>query len=153
MVALWSLGFVEVRGANHEFDKLSASNNYTNEGPTVCQGPKTPVNRPGIGRNASCSESYTPENCQLLPRFVSRISQKMSAVFGRRASDIDTQIKSIGDARLSVGRPARSRSRCRFYVPRLRAYYLTRNTSSAFVRNESARVFASASLIDIRAVL
>lgn len=38
-----------------------------------------------------------------------------------------------------------------FYVPRLRAYYLTRNTSRAFVREEKARVFANASLIDIRA--
>ncbi|MBA3354329.1 MAG: hypothetical protein H0U18_00010 [Pyrinomonadaceae bacterium] len=38
-----------------------------------------------------------------------------------------------------------------FYVPRLRAYYLTRNTSRAFVREEKARVFATASLIDIRA--
>jgi hypothetical protein len=38
-----------------------------------------------------------------------------------------------------------------FYVPRLKAYYLTRNTSRAFVRDEKARVFATASLIDIRA--
>ncbi len=38
-----------------------------------------------------------------------------------------------------------------FYVPRLRAYYLTRNTSRAFVREEKARVFATASLIDIQA--
>lgn len=38
-----------------------------------------------------------------------------------------------------------------FYVPRLRAYYLTRNTSRAFVREEKARVFANAEVIDIRA--
>ncbi|MBA2528122.1 MAG: hypothetical protein H0V18_20415 [Pyrinomonadaceae bacterium] len=38
-----------------------------------------------------------------------------------------------------------------FYVPRLKAYYLTRNTSRAFVREEKLRVFATASLIDIRA--
>ncbi|MBA3573010.1 MAG: hypothetical protein H0W34_13780 [Pyrinomonadaceae bacterium] len=38
-----------------------------------------------------------------------------------------------------------------FYVPRLKAYYLTRNTSRASVRDEKARVFATASLIDIRA--
>lgn len=38
-----------------------------------------------------------------------------------------------------------------FYLPRLRAYYLTRNTSKDFVRNEKQRVFATASLIDIRA--
>ncbi|MEK6280201.1 MAG: hypothetical protein AABN95_07575 [Acidobacteriota bacterium] len=38
-----------------------------------------------------------------------------------------------------------------FYVPRLKAYYLTRNTSRAFVREEKARVFVKAGLIDIRA--
>lgn len=38
-----------------------------------------------------------------------------------------------------------------FYVPRLRAYYLTRNTSREFVRDEKNRVFASASLIDVQA--
>ncbi|MGI8732371.1 MAG: hypothetical protein ACR2LM_03595 [Pyrinomonadaceae bacterium] len=38
-----------------------------------------------------------------------------------------------------------------FYVPRLKAYYLTRNTSRDFVREEKERVFATASLIDIRA--
>lgn len=38
-----------------------------------------------------------------------------------------------------------------FYLPRLRAYYLTRNTSSDFVREEKGRVFATASVIDIRA--
>lgn len=38
-----------------------------------------------------------------------------------------------------------------FYVPILKAYYLTRNTSRDFVRDEKARVFARASLIDIRA--
>lgn len=38
-----------------------------------------------------------------------------------------------------------------FYVPRLKAYYLTRNTSTDVVRKEKARVFASATLIDIRA--
>ena len=38
-----------------------------------------------------------------------------------------------------------------FYVPRLKAYYLTRNTARAFVRAEKARVFAKAALIDIRA--
>jgi hypothetical protein len=38
-----------------------------------------------------------------------------------------------------------------FYVPRLRAYYLTRNTSREFVRHEKQRVFASATVIDIRA--
>ena len=38
-----------------------------------------------------------------------------------------------------------------FYVPRLRAYYLTRNTSRSFVREEKARVFANADVIDIRA--
>ena len=38
-----------------------------------------------------------------------------------------------------------------FYVPQLKAYYLTRNTSRGFVRAEKARVFSSATLIDIRA--
>ena len=38
-----------------------------------------------------------------------------------------------------------------FYVPRLKAYYLTRNTPRVFVHREKARVFATASLIDIRA--
>lgn len=38
-----------------------------------------------------------------------------------------------------------------FYVPRLKAYYLTRNTSQDFVRKEKARVFATATVIDIRA--
>ena len=38
-----------------------------------------------------------------------------------------------------------------FYVPRLKAYYLTRNTSRAFVRKEKGRVFATARHIDIRA--
>ena len=38
-----------------------------------------------------------------------------------------------------------------FYVPRLSAYYLTRNTSRDFVRQEKRRVFETASLIDIRA--
>ncbi len=38
-----------------------------------------------------------------------------------------------------------------FYVPRLKAYYLTRNTSREFVRDEKARVFAAASVIDIQA--
>ncbi len=38
-----------------------------------------------------------------------------------------------------------------FYLPRLKAYYLTRNTSRDFVREEKARVFARASVIDIRA--
>lgn len=38
-----------------------------------------------------------------------------------------------------------------FYVPRLRAYYLSRNTPRDFVREEKARVFASATVIDIRA--
>ncbi len=38
-----------------------------------------------------------------------------------------------------------------FYVPRLKAYYLTRNTSRDFVREEKARVFERASVIDIRA--
>ncbi len=38
-----------------------------------------------------------------------------------------------------------------FYMPRLRAYYLTRNTPREFVRNEKQRVFATATLIDIRA--
>ena len=38
-----------------------------------------------------------------------------------------------------------------FYLPRLKAYYLTRNTSSDFVREEKARVFERASIIDIRA--
>ena len=38
-----------------------------------------------------------------------------------------------------------------FYLPRLKAYYLTRSTARAFVRAEKARVFARAALIDIRA--
>ena len=38
-----------------------------------------------------------------------------------------------------------------FYVSRLKAYYLTRNTSRAFVRDEKARVFATARVIDIQA--
>jgi hypothetical protein len=38
-----------------------------------------------------------------------------------------------------------------FYLPRLKAYYLTRNTSRDFVREEKARVFTRASVIDIRA--
>ena len=38
-----------------------------------------------------------------------------------------------------------------FYLPRLKAYYLTRNTSSDFVREEKGRVFSTASVIDIRA--
>ncbi len=38
-----------------------------------------------------------------------------------------------------------------FYVPRLKAYYLMRNTPRDFVREEKARVFARASVIDIRA--
>lgn len=38
-----------------------------------------------------------------------------------------------------------------FYVPRLRAYYLTRNTPREFVRDEKERVFATATLIDVRA--
>lgn len=38
-----------------------------------------------------------------------------------------------------------------FYVPRLKAYYLSRNTPRDFVRDEKARVFATATLIDIRA--
>lgn len=38
-----------------------------------------------------------------------------------------------------------------FYVPRLKAYYLTRNTSLSFVRDEKAKVFATARLIEIRA--
>lgn len=38
-----------------------------------------------------------------------------------------------------------------FYEPRLKAYYLSRNTSRDFVRDEKARVFAAARVIDIRA--
>jgi len=38
-----------------------------------------------------------------------------------------------------------------FYVPRLKAYYLSRNTPRTFVREEKARVFAAASSIDIQA--
>lgn len=38
-----------------------------------------------------------------------------------------------------------------FYPQRLRAYYLTRNTSRAFVRDDKARVFSRASVIDISA--
>ena len=38
-----------------------------------------------------------------------------------------------------------------FYVPRLKAYYLTRNTPRNFVRDEKARVFSTATIIDIRA--
>jgi len=38
-----------------------------------------------------------------------------------------------------------------FYVPRLKAYYLTRDTARTFVQREKARVFATASLIDIQA--
>jgi hypothetical protein len=38
-----------------------------------------------------------------------------------------------------------------FYVPRLRAYYLTRNTSRDFVRDEKQRVFGTATVIDVRA--
>ena len=38
-----------------------------------------------------------------------------------------------------------------FYVPRLKAYYLTRDTPRDFVRDEKARVFAAASVIDIQA--
>lgn len=38
-----------------------------------------------------------------------------------------------------------------FYVPRLRAYYLTRNTPREFVRDEKRGVFAAATLIDVDA--
>ncbi|HKO97808.1 MAG TPA: nuclear transport factor 2 family protein [Pyrinomonadaceae bacterium] len=38
-----------------------------------------------------------------------------------------------------------------FYAPRLKAYYLTRNTARSFVRDEKARVFATATGIDISA--
>jgi ketosteroid isomerase-like protein len=38
-----------------------------------------------------------------------------------------------------------------FYEPRLKAYYLSRDTSRDFVRDEKARVFAGAGVIDIRA--
>jgi len=38
-----------------------------------------------------------------------------------------------------------------FYVPRLKAYYLSRNTPRDFVRDEKTRVFAAATVIDIRA--
>lgn len=38
-----------------------------------------------------------------------------------------------------------------FYVPRLQRFYLTRDASRAFVREEKARVFATAGRIDIRA--
>lgn len=38
-----------------------------------------------------------------------------------------------------------------FYVSRLEAFYLSRNTPQQFVREEKARVFATAKVIDIRA--
>ena len=38
-----------------------------------------------------------------------------------------------------------------FYLPRLRAYYLTRNTPRQFVRDEKQRVFAAATVIDVNA--
>lgn len=38
-----------------------------------------------------------------------------------------------------------------FYTTPVRAFYLTRNVSRAFVRDEKARIFASAEVIDIRA--
>src|SRR6185436_11300853 len=38
-----------------------------------------------------------------------------------------------------------------FYVARLKRYYLMNNASQNFVREEKARVFSAASLIDIRA--
>jgi hypothetical protein len=38
-----------------------------------------------------------------------------------------------------------------FYVPRLKAYYLSRNTPREFVRDEKTRVFATAAVIDIQA--
>jgi hypothetical protein len=38
-----------------------------------------------------------------------------------------------------------------FYAPVLNAFYLTRNTSRDFVREEKARVFATAAVIDIQA--
>lgn len=38
-----------------------------------------------------------------------------------------------------------------FYMPRLKAFYLTRDAARAAVRAEKSRAFASASLIDIRA--
>lgn len=38
-----------------------------------------------------------------------------------------------------------------FYVPRLKRFYLMSNASRSFVREEKARVFATARLIDIRA--
>ncbi|MCA1633490.1 MAG: hypothetical protein LC802_07170 [Acidobacteria bacterium] len=39
----------------------------------------------------------------------------------------------------------------RFYATPVRAFYLARNVSRAFVRNEKIRIFASAQVIDIRA--
>ena len=38
-----------------------------------------------------------------------------------------------------------------FYMPELKAFYLTRNVTRAFVRAEKGRVFTAAGLIDIRA--
>ena len=38
-----------------------------------------------------------------------------------------------------------------FYMPELKAFYLTRNTPSSYVRIEKAQVFATAGLIEIRA--
>lgn len=38
-----------------------------------------------------------------------------------------------------------------YYVPRMKAYYLSRNTPREFVRDEKSRVFAAASVIDIQA--
>lgn len=38
-----------------------------------------------------------------------------------------------------------------FYMPELKAFYLARNTSRAFVRVEKARTFAAADLVEIRA--
>ncbi|HEX8476625.1 MAG TPA: nuclear transport factor 2 family protein [Pyrinomonadaceae bacterium] len=38
-----------------------------------------------------------------------------------------------------------------FYMPEVKAYYLARNVSHAFVRAEKARVFARATAVDIRA--
>lgn len=38
-----------------------------------------------------------------------------------------------------------------FYMPTLKAYYLTRNTSSDFVREEKVRVFSRAGVIDVHA--
>jgi hypothetical protein len=101
-------------------------------------------------RNSSGSSPTVSASATVSPS-LSRSESEPTRIPVSASTTAAAELRAALDAWIDATNQRNIDKQMSFYLPRLRAYYLTRNTSSDFVREEKGRVFATASVIDIRA--